>query len=73
MLKKYKKKQLENKLYYGEYYIELYLREETDEKGQIIYRLIPAEKTIPVSLPAANMIFRKENGFKIFISIPKEN
>ncbi|MBQ1994262.1 MAG: site-specific integrase [Lachnospiraceae bacterium] len=61
-LKKYKKKQLENKLYYGEYYIELYLREETDEKGQIIYRLIPAEKTIPVSLPAANMIFRKENG-----------
>lgn len=61
-LKKFKKTQLENKLYYGEYYTELYLREEKDEKGQKISRLVPVEKTISVSLPTVDMVFRKENG-----------
>lgn len=61
-LKKYRKTQLENKMYYGEYYKELYLKEEKDEKGQVIKRVIETEKTIPVALPVANMVFRKENG-----------
>lgn len=61
-LKKYRKSQLENKMYYGEYYKELYLKDEKDEKGQVIKRVIETEKTIPVALPVANMIFRKENG-----------
>lgn len=61
-LKKYHKSQLENKIYYGEYYKELYLKEEKDEKGLAIQRIIEVEKNIPVALPNANMVFRKENG-----------
>lgn len=61
-LKAFKKQQLENRLYYGEYYKELYLKEEIDEKGQPIRRIVEAEKTIPCTLPIADMIFRKENG-----------
>lgn len=50
------------RLYYGEYYKELYLKDEIDEKGQPIQRIVEAEKTIPCTLPIADMIFRKENG-----------
>lgn len=32
------------------------------EKGNTIYRLIEVEKTVPVALPPANLIMRKENG-----------
>lgn len=62
VLKAWRKKQLENELYYGEYYKELYLKDEKDEKGKNIQRIIEIEKSIPCSLPTANMIFRKENG-----------
>lgn len=61
-LKEYKKMQLENQLQYGEYYTQIYKKEEKDEKGNTIYRLIDVEKTVPVSLPLANLIMRKENG-----------
>ncbi len=62
VLKAWRKKQLENELYYGEYYKELYLKDEKDEKGKNIQRIIEIEKRIPCSLPTANVIFRKENG-----------
>lgn len=61
-LKKYRKEQLENRIYYGEYYKELYLKQELDEKGKQIQRVIEIEKNIPCTLPIADMIFRKENG-----------
>lgn len=38
VLKAWRKKQLENQIYYGEYYKELYLKDETDEKGKTIQR-----------------------------------
>lgn len=61
-LKTYKKMQLENMLQHGEYYTHIYKKEEKDEKGNTIYRLIEVEKSIPVALPEANLIMRKENG-----------
>lgn len=61
-LKEYKKMQLENQLMYGEYYTQIFKKEEKDEKGNIIYRLVEVEKSVPVTLPQANLIMRKENG-----------
>lgn len=62
VLKAYRKEQLEHRVYYGEYYKELYLKEETDEKGKPIQRVIEIEKSIPCALPTADVVFRKENG-----------
>lgn len=61
-LKEYRKMQMENQLQYGEYYSNIYQKEEKDEKGNTIFRLVEVEKSIPVSLPQANLIMRKENG-----------
>ena len=61
-LKEYKKMQLKNQMLYGEYYTNIYKKEEKDEKGNIIYRLVEVEKAVPVTLPIANIITRKENG-----------
>lgn len=61
-LKEYRKKQMENQLYYGEYYTNIYKKEEADEKGNTIFRLVEVEKTVPVSLPTVNLIMRRENG-----------
>ena len=61
-LKEYKKLQLEQQLIYGEYYTQIFQKEEKDEKGDTIYRLIEVEKSVPVGLPQANLIMRKENG-----------
>lgn len=61
-LKEYKKMQLENMMQYGEYYTQIFKKEEKDEKGNTIYRLIEVEKSVPVALPPANLIMRKENG-----------
>lgn len=61
-LKEYKKMQLENQMLYGEYYTQIFKKEEKDEKGNTIYRLIEVEKSVPVTLPQANLIMRKENG-----------
>lgn len=61
-LKEYKKFQIEQQLLYGEYYTQIFKKEEKDEKGNTIYRLIEVEKSVPVSLPIANLIMRKENG-----------
>lgn len=61
-LREYRKMQLENQLLYGEYYTQIFQKEETDEKGRTIHRLVEVENTIPVSLPLANLVMRKENG-----------
>lgn len=61
-LKEYKKFQIEQQLTYGEYYTNIYKKEEKDEKGNTIYRLVEVEKSVPVALPKANLIIRKENG-----------
>lgn len=61
-LKEYRKFQMEQQLIYGEYYTQIFQKEEIDEKGNKIYRLIEVEKTVPVALPQANLILRKENG-----------
>lgn len=61
-LKEYRKMQMEQQLIYGEYYNNIYKKEEKDEKGNTIYRLIEVEKSIPTSLPIANLILRRENG-----------
>lgn len=61
-LREYKKMQMQNRMVYGEYYTNIYKKEEKDEKGNIIYRLVEVEKAVPVTLPIANLITRKENG-----------
>lgn len=61
-LKEYKTMQLRNQMMYGEYYTMMYDKEETDEKGNKIHRLIEIEKGIPCALPVVNLIMRKENG-----------
>lgn len=61
-LKEYHKIQLENELMYGEYYTQVFKKEEKDEKGNTIFRLIEVEKTVPVALPKVNLIMRRENG-----------
>lgn len=62
ILKKYHRKQLENRLEYGEYYTEHYLLDEKDEKGNTIQRIIPVQRCIPCMLPQADVVFRRENG-----------
>ena len=61
-LREYRKIQMEKQMEYGEYYTHIYRKEEKDEKGNTIYRLIEVENTVPVALPKANLIMRKENG-----------
>ena len=61
-LREYRTMQLKNQLIYGEYYTQIYQKEEKDEKGNTIFRLVEVENTIPVALPVANLIMRKENG-----------
>lgn len=61
-LREYKKIQMQNMMTYGEYYTNIYKKEEKDEKGNTIYRLAEVEKSVPVTLPISNIIMRKENG-----------
>lgn len=61
-LREYRTTQLAHQLEYGEYYTKIYKREERDEKGNKIYRLIEVEKSVPVSLPEADLVMRRENG-----------
>ncbi|MFW2489326.1 tyrosine-type recombinase/integrase [Clostridium chromiireducens] len=61
-LKKARKVQLENMILYGEYYTDICIKPEKDEKGDEIFRLIEIEKSIPCALQKADMICRKENG-----------
>lgn len=61
-LKAYRTLQLQQRLEYGEYYTRIYTRAEKDEKGNTIHRLVEVENTVPVSLPEADLVMRKENG-----------
>lgn len=61
-LKEYRELQQCNMEKYGEYYTRIYKKAEQDERGNTIYRLIEVEDSVPVSLPEAELIMRKENG-----------
>lgn len=61
-LKHEKTMQKKNRLEYGNYYIDHYLKPEKDEKGNTIYRLIPAERAIECSLKRVEMVCVRENG-----------
>lgn len=54
--------QKKNRLLYGEYYTDHYLRPETDEKGNTIHRIIPAEHCIQCALKQIHLICIRENG-----------
>lgn len=51
-----------NRLKYGEYFTEHYLKKETDEKGEPMYRIVPASRALQCALPSADMVCVKENG-----------
>lgn len=61
-LKHAKMEQKKNRLLYGEYYTEHYLKPEKDEKGDSIYRIIPIERCVPCSLKRVEMLCVRENG-----------
>ena len=61
-LKQYRRSQIAKELEYGEYYTIYYRKDEKDESGNVIHRLVPAQKLIPCSLPKVNLVMRKENG-----------
>ncbi len=54
--------QKKNRLLYGEYYTDHYLKPEKDEKGNTIYRIIPVERNIDCSLTRVEMVCVRENG-----------
>lgn len=54
--------QKKNRLLYGEYYIDHYLKPEKDEKGNNIHRIIPAERCIECALEKVEMLCVHENG-----------
>lgn len=51
-----------NRMKYGEYYTEHYLKTEIDEKGEPMQRIIPASRSLQCSLPSADMVCVKANG-----------
>lgn len=61
-LKHAKTEQKKNRLLYGEYYTDHYLKPEQDEKGNTIYRIIPAERSIQCALQRVEMVSVRENG-----------
>lgn len=61
-LKHAKTEQKKNRLLYGEYYTEHYVKPEIDEKGNEIYRIIPIERCIDCALKKVDMICVRENG-----------
>lgn len=61
-LKHTKAIQEKNQIAYGEYYTEHYLKPEKDEKGDIIYRLVPVESCVECTFKKVNMVCIKENG-----------
>lgn len=54
--------QKKNRLLYGEYYIDHYLKPEKDEKGNTIYRIIPVERCVKCALKKVDMVCVRENG-----------
>lgn len=54
--------QRKNRLLYGEYYTEHYLKPEKDEKGNTIFRIIPVERCVDCALKRVDMVCVRENG-----------
>lgn len=54
--------QKKNRLLYGEFYTDYYLKPEKDEKGNTIYRIMPVEHSIECALNRVNMVCIRENG-----------
>lgn len=54
--------QAKNKMTYGEYYTEHFLKPELDEKGNTIYRIIPVERSIGCALQKVDLLCVRENG-----------
>lgn len=54
--------QKKNRLLYGEYYTDHYLKPEKDEKGDTIYRIIPIEHGITCALQRTEFLCVRENG-----------
>lgn len=61
-LKDAKRQKNINRLKYGEYYTEHYLKTETDEKGEPMQRIIPAARALQCALPTADMVCVRDNG-----------
>ncbi|MEG0971481.1 MAG: tyrosine-type recombinase/integrase [Lachnospiraceae bacterium] len=61
-MKDAKKQKNMNRMKYGEYYTEHYLKEEVDEKGDPMQRIIPAARALQCALPMADMVCVRENG-----------
>ena len=47
---------------YGEYYTDIFLKLQKDEKGNDMFKLIEISREIPCSLPKARMLCVRENG-----------
>lgn len=54
--------QKKNRLLYGEYYTDHYLKPEKDEKGNTIYRIVPVERGISCTLQRVDFLCVRENG-----------
>ena len=52
-LKYAQKRQMENQLRYGEYYTDIYLKPEKDEKGDEILRIMESERSVDIFESAA--------------------
>lgn len=61
-LKRAKRRMMENRMQYGEYYNIIYKQPAKDEKGDTIYRLVEIPLNIQCALEKANMVCIKENG-----------
>ena len=61
-LKDAKRQKKINRMKYGEYYTEHYLKQEVDEKGEPMQRIIPASRALQCALPSADMVCVRENG-----------
>lgn len=57
-----KAKQLQNELKYGEYYMIHILKNEKDEKNNIIQRIVPVQKCLPSNFPRVHLVCISENG-----------
>jgi integrase len=51
-----------NRLQYGEFFHEYYLKPEKDEKGNTVNRIVEVDRGIPVNLPAADMVCVRADG-----------
>lgn len=54
-----------NRLKYGEYFTEYYMKAETDEKGEQVQRLLAAKRSLPVKLPLADLVCVRSDGSMI--------